>query len=156
MIGMKTKLNLTSEHNIVNKGDSFTVNWSSETPDSLFLTVDDGDSTQRYAVPDNGSKVCWSTRATKDMTVTLAGAFNGKKESVSVKVKVKGKKSGGNAKAKPGISKFQLWKEKMQARLSVSKAQFAYAWSAMKTWQKIVYAIAWALPIILIITLIVK
>ena len=144
---MKEKLSLTSEHKSVNKGDCFTVNWSSETPDSLFLTVDDGD---------NGSKVCWSTRATKDMTVTLAGAFNGKKESVSVKVKVKGKKSGGNAKAKPGISKFQLWKEKMQARLSVSKAQFAYAWSAMKTWQKIVYAIAWALPIILIIALIVK
>lgn len=153
---MKEKLSLTSEHKSVNKGDCFTVNWSSETPDSLFLTVDDGDSTQRYAVPDNGSKVCWSTRATKDMTVTLAGAFNGKKESVSVKVKVKGKKSGGNTKAKPGISKFQLWKEKMQARLSVSKAQFAYAWSAMKTWQKIVYAIAWALPIILIIALIVK
>ena len=153
---MKEKLSLTSEHKSVNKGDCFKVNWSSETPDSLFLTVDDGDSTQRYAVPDNGSKVCWSTRATKDMTVTLAGAFNGKKESVSVKVKVKGKKSGGNAKAKPGISKFQLWKEKMQARLSVSKAQFAYAWSAMKTWQKIVYAIAWALPIILIIALIVK
>ena len=153
---MKEKLSLTSEHKSVNKGDCFTVNWSSETPDSLFLTVDDGDSTQRYAVPDNGSKVCWSTRATKDMTVTLAGAFNGKKESVSVKVKVKGKKSGGNAKAKPGISKFQLWKEKMQARLSVSKAQFAYAWSAMKTWQKIVYAIALALPIILIIALIVK
>ena len=153
---MKEKLSLTSEHKSVNKGDCFTVNWSSETPDSLFLTVDDGDSTQRYAVPDNGSKVCWSTRATKDMPVTLAGAFNGKQESVSVKVKVKGKKSGGNAKAKPGISKFQLWKEKMQARLSVSKAQFAYAWSAMKTWQKIVYAIAWALPIILIIALIVK
>ena len=153
---MKEKLSLTSEHKSVNKGDCFTVNWSSETPDSLFLTVDDGDSTQRYAVPDNGSKVCWSTRATKDMTVTLAGAFNGQKESVSVKDKAKGKKSGGNAKAKPGISKFQLWKEKMQARLSVSKAQFAYAWSAMKTWQKIVYAIAWALPIILIIALIVK
>lgn len=153
---MKTKLNLTSEHNIVNKGDSFTVNWNSETPDSLFLTVDDGDSTQRYAVPDNGSKVCWSTRATKDMTVTLAGIFNGKKEYVSVKVKVKGKKTSAKAKSNAGISKFQLWKEKMQARLSVSKAQFAYAWSAMKTWQKIVYIIAWALPIILLIALIVK
>ena len=141
---MKAKLHLTSDSLKVNKGDCFTVTWGSETPESLYLMVDDGDSVQKYPVADNGSKTCWSTRAKKYIAVTLAATFNGKKQTVSVKVKVKDKQ------------KFQIWKERMQAKISVSKAQFAYAWSAMKTWQKIVYIIGWALPLALVIALIVR
>ena len=141
---MKAKLHLTSDSLKVNKGDCFTVTWGSETPESLYLIVDDGDSVQKYPVADNGSKTCLSTRAKKDIAVTLAATFNGKKQTVSVKVKVKDKQ------------KFQIWKERMQAKISVSKAQFAYAWSAMKTWQKIVYIIGWALPLALVIALIVR
>ena len=55
---MKAKLHLTSDNMKVNKGDSFTVTWGSETPDSLYLIVDDGDSVQKYPVADNGSKTC--------------------------------------------------------------------------------------------------
>lgn len=141
---MKVKLHLTSDSLKVNKGDSFTVTWGSETPESLYLIVDDGDSVQKYPVADNGSKTCWSTRAKKDIAVTLAATFNVKKQTVSVKVKVKDKQ------------KFQIWEERMQAKISVSKAQFAYAWSAMKTWQKIVYIICWVLPLALVIALIVR
>ena len=99
---MKAKLHLTSDSLKVNKGDCFTVTWGSETPESLYLIVDDGDSVQKYPVADNGSKTCWSTRAKKDIAVTLAATFNGKKQTVSVKVKVKDKQ------------KFQIWKERMQ------------------------------------------
>ncbi|MGM9748256.1 MAG: hypothetical protein ACI3ZN_05615 [Candidatus Cryptobacteroides sp.] len=123
---MATSITLTADRSSVKKGESVNVSWTSSLPDSLVLVIDDGDSVQRVQVPD------------------------------SVTVKVKGKKQGGKVKNGVGIGKFQLWKERMQARMAVAGAQFRCMWASMKTWQKVLYSVLWALPFILFIVLLLK
>ncbi|MGN1211321.1 MAG: hypothetical protein ACI4TM_06510 [Candidatus Cryptobacteroides sp.] len=150
---MASTLQLKADKSSLSKGDNVNISWTSVTPDSLVLVVDDGDTVQRIQVPDSGSRLCWSNRAQKDMSFTLIGVCNGRKETTTVKVKVKDK----SAKVKDaGIGRFQMWKERTMARLSVSKAQFAYAWASMKKWQKALYAVTLALPLILLAILLFK
>ncbi|MGN0202743.1 MAG: hypothetical protein ACI399_07565 [Candidatus Cryptobacteroides sp.] len=136
----------------VDKGDSVTVSWTSELPDSLVLVIDDGETVQRVQVPDSGSRVCWSNRATKNMVFTLVATTGTRKESTTVKVKVRG--AGKSGRSSGGVGRFQLWKEKMQASFSVARAQFKYSWAAMKTWQKVLYAALWAMPVVLFLILV--
>lgn len=143
-----SSITLTADRHSVKKGDSFNVSWTSNTPDSLVLVIDDGDSVQRVQVPDSGTRTCWSNRATKDMSLSLIAVTSGHKESSSLTVKVKSERK---TESKAGIGKWQLRKEKVQARLAVIKAQSACAWSSMKKWQRILWAALLALPIILIL-----
>lgn len=141
-------ITLTADRRSVKKGESFSVSWTSNTPDSLVLVIDDGDSVQRVQVPDCGTRTCWSNRAAKDMSLELIAVTNGHKESSSLTVKVKSERK---TETKAGIGKWQLRKEKMQARMAVSRAQFAYAWSSIKKWQRILWVLLLASPLILII-----
>lgn len=142
-------ITLTADKRTVKKGDSVNISWTSNTPDSLVLSVDDGDTVQRIQVPDSGSRLCWSNRAVKNMVITLVAVVNGKKESKKVEIKVKGKDESSASSA--GISKSQLRKERMQARMSVAKAQYQYAWASMKKWQKSLWIVLLLLPIVLLV-----
>ena len=65
------------------------------------------------------------------MNFTIVAVCNGRKETDSVKVKVKKK----NEKTSPnqgGIGKFQMWREKMRARFSVARAQRRYQWASIR------------------------
>ena len=151
---MASTTSLKVDRTSVDKGDSVTVTWTSDLPDSLVLSIDDGDSVQHIQVPDSGSRVCWSNRAVKEMVFTLVAATGTRKESTQVKVKVRGAGKPSFSADAAGIGKFQLWKEKMQARFSVARAQFQYSWAAMKTWQKVLWTVMWALPVVLLFVLI--
>ena len=165
---MSSTISLSADKKSVKKGDSVTVNWTSELPDSLVLVIEDGDTVQRVQVPDSGSRVCWSNRATKNMEFTLRAATGSKQERARLTVKVheagspfgsanrsgSGSASGNGSAA--GIGKFQLWKEKMQARFSVAKSQFQYSWAAKKTWQKVLWIALWVLFFVMLIVAIVK
>ena len=87
---MSSTISLSADKKSVKKGDSVTVNWTSELPDSLVLVIEDGDTVQRVQVPDSGSRVCWSNRATKNMEFTLIAATGSKKERARLTVKVHG------------------------------------------------------------------
>ena len=55
---MASTISLKVDRTSVDKGDSVTVTWTSDLPDSLVLSIDDGDSVQHIQVPDSGSRVC--------------------------------------------------------------------------------------------------
>ena len=145
-------ITLTADRRSVKKGESFSVSWTSNTPDSLVLVIDDGDSVQRIQVPDSGTRICWSNRAAADIKITLISVSEGKKETKSVKVKVKA----GKVNASSGIGKFQMAREKTQAWFSVTCAQFRYAWGSMKKWQRMLWIAMLALPIVMIIIGLIK
>lgn len=147
---MASTITLKVDKTSVEKGDSVTVSWTSELPDSLVLIIEDGNSVQHIQVPDLGSRICWSNNASKDMVFTLVASTGSGKETAKVKVKVHGKGSSSQSAGKAGIGRFQMWKEKMQARFAVARAQFQYTWASMKTWQKVLWTIMWALPFVLL------
>ena len=149
---MASIITLTTDRSSIKKGESFNVSWTSRTPDSLVLTIEDGDSVQRIQVPDSGTRICWSNRAAGDIKITLISVSEGKKETKSVKVKVKG----GKVNASSGIGKFQMAREKTQAWFSVTCAQFRYAWGSMKKWQRMLWIAMLALPIVVIIIGLIK
>lgn len=153
---MAANITLKVDKKTVSKGDSFNISWTSELPDSLVLTIEDGDSVQHIQVPDSGSKICWSNRATKNIDITLTASTGSKKESIGTKVRVHGARKKNQPHATAGISKFQLWKEKVQAQFCVARAQFQSAWAAMKGWQKALWTAAWILPFVLLIIAIVR
>ena len=153
---MASQLSLTVDRKSVSKGDSVTVSWTSELPDSLVLVIDDGDTVQRVQVPDSGNRICWTNRAQNAVSFTLISTVGSRKESVTAKVKVKGSSKSVKPSVGGEIGKFQLWKEKMQARLAVSRAQFSYAWASMKKWQKLLWIVMWTLPLVLLLTLLLK
>ncbi|MGM9752947.1 MAG: hypothetical protein ACI3ZK_02695 [Candidatus Cryptobacteroides sp.] len=140
---MASKLCLKTDKSSIKKGDSVLVTWTSEAPDSLYLLVEDGDSVQRFPVSDSGSRLCWSNRATKNMTFTLLAVTGSKRETVKTKVRVKTRKN-------------VNLKEKWQAGWAVYKAQLKYSWQAMKTWQKVLWLGLWILALVLFIMAIVK
>ena len=147
---MTNNIKISAEKSCIKKGDSVNVSWSSILPDSLILVIDDGDTVQRIQVPDSGSRICWSNNARTDMNFTIVAVCNGRKETDSVKVKVKKK----NEKTSPnqgGIGKFQMWREKMRARFSVARAQRRYQWASLKKWQKILWIAILLLPFILLL-----
>lgn len=149
---MASIITLTADRSSIKKGESFNVSWTSRTPDFLVLTIEDGDSVQRIQVPDSGTRICWSNRAAGHIKITLISVSEGKKETKSVKVKVKG----GKVNASSGIGKFQMAREKIQAWFSVTCAQFRYAWGSMKKWQRMLWIAMLALPIVMIIIGLIK
>ena len=153
---MALNLSLIVDKKSVSKGDSVNVSWTSDLPDSLVLIIDDGDTVQRVQVSDSGSRMCWTNRATKDLVFTLVATVGTRKESVNAKVKGNGTGSSSQSASGNSVGKFQLWKEKMQARFAVVRAQFQYTWASMKTWQRILWTVLWALPFILLAILIIK
>lgn len=140
---------ISADKHSIKKGDGVNVSWSSDLPDSLALVIDDGNSVQRIQVPDSGSRICWSNNARHEMNFTIIAVCNGKKETDSVRVKVKDT-SGKTGSKEAGIGKFQMWREKMKARTSVARAQWHYQWISMKKWQRILWIVLLALPIILL------
>ncbi|MGN0190404.1 MAG: hypothetical protein ACI39U_01990 [Candidatus Cryptobacteroides sp.] len=151
---MASRISLTADKKSVKKGDSVTVSWTSGLPDSLVLTIDDGDSVQHIQVADSGSRICWTNRARKNMVFTLEAITGGRKETTRAKVRVQGAGRRSRPAASVGISKFQLWKERMQAGFSVARAQFHYVWTSLKTWQKVLYATAFILPWVILLIVI--
>ncbi|MGM9787807.1 MAG: hypothetical protein ACI3ZF_02750 [Candidatus Cryptobacteroides sp.] len=140
---MASKITLKTDKSSIKKGDSVIVSWTSESPDSLYLIVEDGDSVQRFPVADSGSRLCWSNRATKNMTFTLLAVTGSRKETAKAKVRVKAR------------NKVKL-KERWQAGWAVYKAQLRYSWAAMKNWQKALWIGLWVLALALLIVAIVK
>ena len=149
---MASFVTLTTDRSSIKKGESVNVSWTSRTPDSLILVIEDGDSVQKIQVPDSGTRICWSNRAAGDIEITLISVSEGKKETKSVKVKVKG----GKVNASSGIGKFQMAKERAHAWFSVTCAQFRYAWGSMKKWQRMLWIAMPALPIVMIIIGLIK
>ena len=45
---MSSTISLSADKKSVKKGDSVTVNWTSELPDSLVLVIEDGDTVSIY------------------------------------------------------------------------------------------------------------
>ncbi|MDO5443514.1 MAG: hypothetical protein Q4G10_07565 [Bacteroidia bacterium] len=84
------------------------------------------------------------------MTFTIIAACNGMKETASVKVKVKRVKEKQHPNV-DGIGRFQMWREKMKARISVARAQRHYQWASMKKWKKILWIAILLLPFILLL-----
>ena len=146
---MNIMTKISADKHSIKKGDSVNVSWSSDLPDSLVLVIDDGNSVQRIQVPDSGSRICWSNNARHEMNITIISVCNGKKETDSVKVKVK-TTSGKTSSNEVGIGNFQMWREKMKAKMSVARARRHYQWISMKKWQRILCTFLLIIPIILI------
>lgn len=147
---MNKQTKISADKSTIKKGNCVNVSWSSALPDSLVLVIEDGDSIQRIQVPDSGSRICWSNNAKKDMTFTIIAVCNGRKESDTVKVKVKKIKKR-QLPDGTGVGKFQMWREKIEARLSVARAKRRYQWASMKKWQKLLWITILLLPFILIV-----
>jgi len=146
---MSSTISLNTDRRFVKRGESVNVSWNSNVPDTLTLKINDGDSIQVLSVPDSGSRLCWSNRASGNMVFTLEAITGGKKESRDVKVWVR--KGLLVEPPKGDIGRFQQWKENVQAAISVNRAQFGYFWASLKTWKKLLWIAAFLLPFIMFV-----
>ena len=87
------------------------------------------------AVADYGTTRIPMKRSNGKTIITLNALIGNKKVSKSVSVRIKNIKSSRPAN-RSGISKFKLWKEKLQAGWYVYRAQLKYWWLSRKKWQK--------------------
>ena len=87
------------------------------------------------AVADYGTTRIPMKRSNGKTIITLNALIGNKKVSKSVSVRIKNIKSSRPAN-RSGISKFKLWKEKLQAGWYVYRAQVKYWWLSRKKWQK--------------------
>ena len=102
--------------------------------DSLYLSIDSGCTQYSIAVSDSGTTRIPVLRSNGKMTVKLIGVISGKKVTESLDVRVKSVKS--KAVKAPPSSRLKLFKEKMQAKWYVFRAQLKYWWLSRKKWQK--------------------
>ena len=133
---MKDKLILITDRKSASEGEYVEIKWMCEAcPDSLYLAFDTGYEKYSMAVADFGTTRIPMKRSKGKTTITLNALIGNKKVSKSVSVRIK------NSKAKrpvnrSEISKFKLWKEKLQAGWYVFRAQLKYWWLSRKKWQK--------------------
>ena len=133
---MKNKLTLSTDRKSAAEGEYVEIKWMCEAcPDSLYLSFDTGYEKYSMAVADYGTTRIPMKCSKGNTTITLNALIGNKKVSKSVSVRIK------NSKAKrpvnrSGISKFKLWKEKLQAGWYVFRAQLKYWWLSRKKWQK--------------------
>ena len=132
---MKSKLSLSTDRKSVSEGEYIEIRWSCDAcPDSLYLSIDSGCTQYSIAVSDSGTTRIPVPRSNGKMTVKLIGVISGKKVSESLDVRVKSIKS--KAAKAPLSSRLKFFKEKMQAKWYVFRAQIKYWWISRKKWQK--------------------
>ena len=133
---MKSKLSLSTDSKSASEGEYIEIRWSCKAcPDSLYLSIDSGCTQYSIAVSDSGTTRIPVPRSNGKMTVKLIGVISGKKVTESMDVRVKSIKKSRAAKA-PISSRLRLFKEKMQAKWYVFRAQLKYWWLSRKKWQK--------------------
>ena len=133
---MKDKLILTTDKRSASEGEYIEIKWMCEAcPDSLYLAFDTGYEMYSMVVADYGTTRIPMKRSKGKTTITLNAQICNKKVSKSVSVRIKNIKSSRPAN-RSGISKFKLWKEKLQAGWYVYRAQVKYWWLSRKKWQK--------------------
>lgn len=132
---MKSKLSLSTDRKSASEGEYIEIRWSCDAcPDSLYLSIDSGCVQYNIAVSDSGTTRISVPKSNGKMTVKLIGVISGKKVTESLDVRVKSAK---NKKSKaPLSSRLKLFKEKMQAKWYVFRAQLKYWWLSRKKWQK--------------------
>ena len=132
----KLKLILTTDKRSASEGEYIEIKWMCEAcPDSLYLAFDSGYEKYSMAVADYGTTRIPMKRSNGKTIITLNALIGNKKVSKSVSVRIKNIKSSRPAN-RSGISKFKLWKEKLQAGWYVYRAQVKYWWLSRKKWQK--------------------
>lgn len=133
---MKDKLILITDKRSASEGEYIEIKWMCEAcPDSLYLAFDSGYEKYSMAVADYGTTRIPMKRSNGKTIITLNALIGNKKVSKSVSVRIKNIESSRPAN-RSGISKFKLWKEKLQAGWYVYRAQLKYWWLSRKKWQK--------------------
>ena len=132
---MKSKLNLSTDRKSASEGEYIEIRWSCEAcPDSLYISIDSGCTKYNIAVSDSGTTRIPVPKSNGKMTVKLIGVISGKKVTESLDIRVTNVKTQ-KAKA-PLSSRVELFKEKIQAKWYVFRAQLKYWWLSRKKWQK--------------------
>ena len=132
---MKSKLSLSTDRKSASEGEYIEIRWSCDAcPDSLYLSIDSGCTQYSIAVSDSGTTRIPVPRSNGKMTIKLIGVISGKKVAESLEVRVKSVKS--KAAKAPLSSRLKFFKEKMQAKWYVFRAQIKYWWISRKKWQK--------------------
>lgn len=132
---MKSQLSLSTDKKSVSEGEFLEITWKCDAcPDSLLLTIDSGYKRDTIAVADSGSTRIIMSRSQGKTAITLKGVISGKKVSETVHIRVKNFK--GSSPHSTGVSKWKIWKEKMQAKWYVFRANVKYWWLSQKKWQK--------------------
>ena len=132
---MKSKLSLSTDRKSASEGEYIEIRWSFDAcPDSLYLSIDSGCTQYSIAVSDSGTTRIPVPGSNGKMTVKLIGVISGKKVSESLDVRVKSIKS--KAAKAPLSSRLKFFKEKMQAKWYVFRAQIKYWRISRKKWQK--------------------
>lgn len=133
---MKDKLILITDKRSASEGEYIEIKWMCEAcPDSLYLAFDSGYEKYSMAVADYGTTRIPMKRSNGKTIITLNALIGNKHVSKSVSVRIKNIMSSRPAN-RSGISKFKLWKEKLQAGWYVYRAQVKYWWLSQKKWQK--------------------
>ena len=133
---MNNKLTLSTDRKSALEGEYIEIKWACDAcPDSLYLVFDTGYENYRMSVADSGTTRIPMKRSKGKTTVTLKAVISNKKVSKSLSIRIKNSKSNRTV-SNSGISKFKLWKEKLQASWCVYRAQVKYRWISRKKWQK--------------------
>lgn len=142
---MKSKLSLSTDRKSASEGEYIEIRWSCDAcPDSLYLSIDSGCTQYSIAVSDSGTTRIPVPRSNGKMTVKLIGVISGKKITESLDVRVKSTKKSRAAKV-PFSNRLKLFKEKIQAKWYVFRAQLKYWWLSRKKWQKALWIVLLAL-----------
>ena len=132
---MKSRLILTTDRKSVSEGEYMEIRWACDAcPDSLYLSINSGCTQYSIAVSDSGTTRIPVPKSNGKMTVKLIGVISGKKVTESIDVRVKSTKKAGTKV--PLSSRMKMFREKMQAKWYVFRAQMKYWWLSQKKWQK--------------------
>ena len=131
---------LSTDRKSASEGEYIDIKWTCDAcPDSLYLSIDSGDTKYSIAVSDSGTTRIPVPKSNGKMTIKLIGVISGKKVTESVDVRVKGTKK---AKSKIPLScRMKMFVEKMKAKWYVFRAQMKYWWLSQKKWQKALWII---------------
>ena len=142
---MKDKLILITDRKSVSEGEYVEIKWACDAcPDSLYLAYDSGSEKYSFAVADSGTTRILIRKSNGKAIITLNAVVSNKKVSKSVEVRVKNARHNRTAKVS-GLSRFTMWKEKIQADWYVFRAQLKYWWLSRKKWQKVLWIVLLAL-----------
>ena len=132
---MKKMMTLSTDRKSATEGEYIEIRWACDAcPDSLYLAIDSERTQYSIAVSDSGTTRIPVPMSNGKMTVKLIGVISGKKVTESLDIRVKSVKS--KAAKAPLSSRLKLFKEKMQAKWYVFRANMKYWWISQKKWQK--------------------
>lgn len=133
---MKKILTLSVDRKSASEGDFIDICWNCDAcPDSLSLTIDSGYKCDTIPVADSGSTRIAMSHSKGKTTISLKAVISGKKVIESVDIRIRNSKSSRSSKLSV-MSRLKIWKEKLQARWYVFRAQLKYWWLSRKKWQK--------------------